>query len=155
MVTTHKHKFKDRYSMTSSPSTADYWPSTKQVPLCLWLHNGTKYGRTVKFSLKGFFFPLRKRCGMGRTEGLFLEELSQDFGMITAPWILTPHVIKRYRHCLSQTPSSSTPSTSLTQKLGHGRRPGFNQVPHGSGLTSIKQLYREALARNTKKEKYR
>ena len=74
---------------------------------------------------------------MGRTEGLFLKELSQDFVMITAPWISTPHIIKRYRHCLSQMPSNSTPSASLTQKLGHGRRPGFNQVSQGRGLASI------------------
>jgi len=75
---------------------------------------------------------------MGRAEGLFLKELSQDLGTITAPWISTPHIMKRYRRCLSQTPSSSTPSGFLGQKLGLGKRPGFNQVSWGRGLASIK-----------------
>lgn len=75
---------------------------------------------------------------MGRTERLFLKELSQDFGMITAAWISPPHAIKRSRHCPRQMPSSSTPSASPNQKLGHRRRPGFNQVSQGRGLTSIK-----------------
>lgn len=29
---------------------------------------------------------------MGRTDGLFLKELSHDFGKITAPWMSTPHI---------------------------------------------------------------
>lgn len=70
---------------------------------------------------------------MGRTEGFFLKELSQDFGMITAPLISPPHAIKRPRRCPSQMPSSSTPSASPNQKLGHRRKPGFNQVFSGKG----------------------
>lgn len=66
-----------------------HWPSKRLSGL--WLHNRRNYGRTVKFSLKRFF-SWERGVVWEEQRDFFSREISQDFAMITAPSISTPHI---------------------------------------------------------------